>query len=284
MPVIATAPEATHASPTDVESSSATPGTSSEQGTANDASPDTPTLAEDREILLRLKAQLVGEGRPLNWGSHTPIADWEGVVTEGTQPRVTELHLANRDLAGELPALLGELSALVVLRLEDNRLTGQIPSRFGALRHLTHLCLKGNALEGCIPTSLQPPPNNDLETLKLPACDAPIDISEGQQTLREGTYQFQWEAGDPIVTFDVPSGLILEMGGYVYGARVVGEDGKLLVSGIGLQLTAPGTESWIVLDARLGTEWSRYVDGGESDLEQAFDRIVESAWIDQSWW
>lgn len=286
MPAIATAPEATHASSTpDVNSSSGTPGTSSnEQDTANEASPDTQTLAEDREILLKLQTQLTGNGSPLNWGIEQPIADWEGVVTEGTQPRVTELHLANRDLAGGLPALLGELSALVVLRLEGNRLTGQIPSRFGALRHLTDLCLKGNPLEGCIPTSLQPPPSNDLEALKLPACDAPIDISEGQHTLRAGTYLFQWEAGHPIVTFDVPSRLVLETGGYIFGARVVGEDGKLLVSGIGLQLTAPGTESWIVLDARLGTEWSRYIDGGESDLEQAFDRIVESAWIDQWWW
>ncbi|MCY3601564.1 MAG: hypothetical protein OXH12_00630 [Chloroflexi bacterium] len=286
MPAIATGPEATQASSTPgVDSSSGTPGTSSnEQDIAKDAFPDTQTLAEDREILLRLQTQLTGNGSPLNWGIEQPIADWEGVVTEGTQPRVTELHLASRDLAGELPALLGELSALVVLRLEGNRLSGQIPSRLGALRHLTDLCLKGNALEGCIPTSLQPPPSNDLETLKLPACDAPIDISEGQHTLREGPYQFQWEAGDPIVTFEVPSGLVLEMGGYVHGARVVGEDGKLLVSGIGLQLTAPGTESWIVLDARLGTEWSRYVDGGDSDLGQSFDRLVESAWIDQWWW
>lgn len=287
MPAVATTPEAAQASSTlDVgSSSSSTPGTSSnEQETANDASPDTPTLAEDREVLLRLQTQLTGNGSPLNWGTNQPITDWEGVVTEGTQPRVTELHLANRDLAGELPALLGELSALVVLRLEGNRLTGRIPSKLGTLRNLTDLCLKGNPLEGCTPTSLQPPLNNDLETLKLPTCDAPIDTSEGEHTMREGTYQFQWEAGDPVLTFDVPSVLVLEIGGFVHTGRVIGEGGKLLVSGIGLELTVPGTASWMVLDARLGTEWSRYVDGGDSDLEQAFDRLVESTWIDQWWW
>ncbi len=243
--------------------------TTHEQETGNDGSSDNAKLAEDRETLLRLRDQLTGTGTPLNWGSHEPIANWNGVVTGGTRPRVTELHLANLDLTGELPAALGDLSALVVLRLEGNHLTGQIPSKLAALRQLTDLCLEGNSLEGCIPSSLQPPSISDLETLKLPTCAPPIDISDGEHTLREGTYQFQWEAGDPVLTFDVPPGLVLEIGGYVFGG------------GIGLQLTVPGTASWIVFDARLGTEWNRYVEAGDSDLEQAFDRIVESAWIDQ---
>jgi len=258
--------------------------TTREQETGNDGSSDNAKLAEDRETLLRLRDQLTGTGRPLNWGTHQPVVDWDGVVTGGTQTRVTELHLGNRDLAGEVPALLGDLSELFVLRLEGNHLTGQIPSKLGALRHLTDLCLEGNSLRGCIPSSLHPPVNNDLDTLNLPACDAPIDISEGGLTLREGTYQFQWEAGDPVLTFDVPSGLVLKVGSYVHSARVVGEGGKLLVSGIGLELRVPGTASWLVFDARLGTEWNRHVEAGDSDLEQAFDRLVESVWTDQWWW
>ena len=87
--------------------------------------------------------------------------------------RLTELDffaIEDKDLRGRIPLLLGSLTKLTALRLSDNQLMGHIPSSLGNLRKLTWLELGGNDLIGCIPPRLRRIPNNDLDSLRLDAC------------------------------------------------------------------------------------------------------------------
>ena len=49
------------------------------------------------------------------------------------EKRVTILDLSSRSLTGAIPAGLGDLDALLDLRLANNRLTGSIPPELGDL-------------------------------------------------------------------------------------------------------------------------------------------------------
>ena len=68
-----------------------------------------PGLVSDCETLISARDILAG-GATLDWSVETPMADWEGVILDGTPPRVTELYLRNRGLTGSVPAELGSLS------------------------------------------------------------------------------------------------------------------------------------------------------------------------------
>ena len=108
-------------------------------------------LANDCQILLDAKDELEGDGTELNWSLDTPIGDWDGVAS-GTG-RVYRIHLADRGLAGQIPAGFNGLDALERLTLRDNDLTGGIPD-LSDLDNLEWLILKGNMLSGEIPATL----------------------------------------------------------------------------------------------------------------------------------
>ena len=93
----------------------------------------------------------------------------------GNLSDLQSLNLGTNQLTGEIPTELGNLSNLVVLSLWGNQLTGQIPSELGILSNLQSLWLSGNQLTGCIPPGLREVANNDLASLSLPFCDAPLD-------------------------------------------------------------------------------------------------------------
>ncbi len=123
-----------------------------------------------------------------NWKTTAPLGEWHGVTTD-TSGRVTELNLRQNGLAGPIPAALGTLSNLEVLRLDDNALTGtipgalsslsnleslsrygiaptgRVPARLGSLSNLTVLRLDGNQLTGPVPGTLAS--LADLELLDL---------------------------------------------------------------------------------------------------------------------
>ena len=75
--------------------------------------------------------------------------------------RVTELHLGGNGLRGVVPAEIGNLRLLKVIRFGDNGLTGEIPAEIGQLASLETLELRSNEVSGTIPVEL-----GDLEKLK----------------------------------------------------------------------------------------------------------------------
>ncbi|KAH0755093.1 hypothetical protein KY290_025363 [Solanum tuberosum] len=81
-----------------------------------------------------------------------------------------KLHLANNQLSGKIPSVLGQLPKLTELRLENNKFEGQIPDF--VQERLMDMNFANNSLEGPIPhglTSLKPSAfeGNDL-------CDGPL--------------------------------------------------------------------------------------------------------------
>ena len=114
-----------------------------------------PDLACDKENLLAAKAELIGTtiGALSTWQASTDIADFEDIGLDGDPPRVTRVSPYSY-LSGQIPARLGNLANLEVLRLDGNELTGSIPPALGNLANLTYLGLHGNELTGSIPPAL----------------------------------------------------------------------------------------------------------------------------------
>ena len=112
-----------------------------------------PGLVSDCEALLAARDTLAGTAT-INWAAETPIAEWDGVRVDGTPARVTMLELPRRQLTGEIPTELGNLSNLTWLALSSNQLTGAIPTELGNLSNLERLYLSNNQLTGAIPQSL----------------------------------------------------------------------------------------------------------------------------------
>ena len=52
-----------------------------------------------------------------NWLSSSPIGEWNGVTTTGTNGRVIELDLRDNRLSGHIPPELGNLASLTELYL-----------------------------------------------------------------------------------------------------------------------------------------------------------------------
>ena len=87
------------------------------------------------------------------WLSNAPLGEWHGVTVDA-KGDVTELHLADNQLNGEIPPELGNLTSLESLNLPFNELSGEIPSGVGSLTNLKSLNLSRNGLTGEIPTEL----------------------------------------------------------------------------------------------------------------------------------
>ena len=132
-------------------------------------------LISDCETLLAARDTLEGAAT-LNWSPGTPIAEWDGVILDGTPQRVLELTLYNRGLDGTLPAELGKLTNLQILYLNNNDLSGAIPGELGEMFSLTHLFLHRNRLTGEIPGELSK--LSDLEWLSLYANELSGDIPD----------------------------------------------------------------------------------------------------------
>ncbi|XP_022766176.1 probable LRR receptor-like serine/threonine-protein kinase At2g16250 [Durio zibethinus] len=72
----------------------------------------------------------------------------------GNLGRLTSLYLCDNNLAGSIPAALGQLRNLKILDLSVNSLTGSIPQSFGLLGNIERLELASNYLSGSIPPGL----------------------------------------------------------------------------------------------------------------------------------
>eukprot|EP00752_Nemacystus_decipiens_P001293 g1285.t2 len=113
------------------------------------------------EWVLKLLGIGTARARDSNGGSSTG----EIPASLGQLGNLYVLRLANNTLTGEIPASLGQLGNLQELDLSENMLTGEIPASLGQLGNLLELDLSKNMLTGEIPTSLGQLGN--LRTLKL---------------------------------------------------------------------------------------------------------------------
>eukprot|EP00904_Undaria_pinnatifida_P004223 jgi/Undpi1/13801/HiC_scaffold_9.g03452.m1 len=106
----------------------------------------------DRENLREMLPQL---DKPSSYGFDdvSETSDWSG-VSVNTQDRITALNVANKDLSGELPAALGDVSCLEQLHATSNSFVGCIPETIGRLTSLRSLQLDHNKLSGRLPGSL----------------------------------------------------------------------------------------------------------------------------------
>ena len=176
VPIEAVAPVAvvtidTNTTPTSIPTPTATPTA------VPTASPDMLEAERaDRAVLIALYNATNGANwvGVRNWLSDAPIDKWSGVSTYGTS-RVIELRLWGRNLVGQIPSELGNLTYLRELNLGQNVLSGPIPPELAKLTNLDELYLSSQRtkpLTGCIPAELLLVHQNDLVSLRAPVCGA----------------------------------------------------------------------------------------------------------------
>ena len=110
----------------------------------------------DREALMALYDATDGGNwtNNTNWGTDEDLDEWDGVWTD-SDGRVVEVDLDDNGLSGDIPAELGDLSALKWLLLDTNTdLSGSIPAELGNLSALTWLNLARTSVSGSIPSEL----------------------------------------------------------------------------------------------------------------------------------
>ena len=104
--------------------------------------------AESDADVLRAWREQCPELRAL-WDESKAMTAWKGVkfgkAGGAHAGRVVKIMLHDKRLTGDLPAALGELTALKTLHLDGNRLTS-VPKELGGLTALTVLVLGGNQL------------------------------------------------------------------------------------------------------------------------------------------
>ena len=122
-----------------------------------------------------------------NWLSDAPIGEWHGVTTDASG-RVTKLDLTENGLTGPVPAQLGSLTSLEMLRLSENQLTGTIPAELGRLSNLTHLSLRENELTGPVPPWLGSMANLVVLSLNRNQLEGPIPAELGRLASLEQLY------------------------------------------------------------------------------------------------
>jgi ligand-binding sensor domain-containing protein len=81
-----------------------------------------------------------------------PLATWFGVTV--SNDTVTAISLNSNNLAGPLPAAIGNLTRLTSLDLRGNLLTGAMPNTIGNLSRLTYLNCSSNRLSGDVPREM----------------------------------------------------------------------------------------------------------------------------------
>ncbi|KAL5698987.1 hypothetical protein ACHQM5_029954 [Ranunculus cassubicifolius] len=119
------------------------------------------------ELLMRLKAMVTNALEiqilrfPFLELSRLYYQDGVTITNKGIPMELVKIltlftcaDFSNNQFHGEIPQVIGELTALYVLNLSHNSLTGSIPSSLGNLKQLGSLDLSNNKLHGEIPSQL----------------------------------------------------------------------------------------------------------------------------------
>ena len=98
--------------------------------------------AGDRETLVAFYDATGGPDwtNNTNWTTDEPLYTWFGVTTDA-DGRVAGLSLSENELTGSIPAVIGNLANLRILRLDGNQFSGPIPVELGILIGLEELSL-----------------------------------------------------------------------------------------------------------------------------------------------
>ncbi|XP_066349060.1 receptor kinase-like protein Xa21 [Miscanthus floridulus] len=113
-------------------------------------------LKDDREALLALKSCITNDpsGALSSWGNNGSSAcTWTGIICNHAG-RVLELDIGGLNLSGRISPHIGNLSALISLKLQNNHFEGNIPDQLGKLDRLQTLDLSSNILSGTVPLPL----------------------------------------------------------------------------------------------------------------------------------
>lgn len=111
-------------------------------------------MAQEREALIALYKATGGDNWTdnTNWCTDKPFNEWYGVSS--WDGHVKGLHLAENNLTGEIPAEIGNLTALEFLDLSWNQLNGSIPEEIGNFKNLRYFSLSQNQFNSTIPESI----------------------------------------------------------------------------------------------------------------------------------
>ena len=173
-PTITPLPTATH-----TPEPTATP-TQSPEPTA------TPQSGVDRAALVALYKATDGPNwtNNTNWLSDKPLGEWFGVTTD-KGGRVISLDLRYNNFNGEIPAEVGDLTALTSMDLIDNEISDL--SALSNLTKLTHLYLTENAISDMSALSGL----TQLETLDL-ALNSVQDVSPLLSLTKLDSLNLEW--------------------------------------------------------------------------------------------
>jgi hypothetical protein len=108
-----------------------------------------------RQPLLQEKATLLALKRSLTLLSPSVLTDWNesnsdvcgftGITCDWRRQHVISLSLADMNISGGIPPVIGNLTHLRSLDMSSNFLTGQIPAELSNLRRLEGLDLGRNS-------------------------------------------------------------------------------------------------------------------------------------------
>tara|TARA_R110002051_G_scaffold66515_1_gene120410 strand:- start:4533 stop:7865 length:3333 start_codon:yes stop_codon:yes gene_type:complete len=132
----------------------------------------------DRDALIALYNATDGDNWTISWDFNADISTWAG-ITLNTEGRVKSISLGSRNLTGEIPDEIGNLTELDYIDLGQNNLTGKIPSQLGNLLKLEILNLHTNQLTGNIPSELGNLSNLEILLLNSNQLSGTIPIELG---------------------------------------------------------------------------------------------------------
>ncbi|MGD2091709.1 MAG: fibronectin type III domain-containing protein [Candidatus Aminicenantes bacterium] len=182
--------------------------TDTSNGTFSIVTPSTISETE-RNALIDLYNSTNGDSWTDNSGWKTPPLHTDGFAMPGTEgswfgvtvnnENVNRISLAGNNLAGTIPASIGNLTALQELYLHRNQLTDNIPAAVGDILTLQNISLNGNILRGNIPVSL-------LSLVNLSSADIGYNaLYTDDDTLRDflNIIDLDWESTQTVAPADV---------------------------------------------------------------------------------